>query len=56
MQLAKYKSPPKGMNELWERLEEEWEKIGVDVVRNLIGSLPCHLEAVVKAKGYWTKY
>ena len=56
MQLSKYESPPKGLNELWERLEEEWEKIGVEVVRNLIESLPHHLEAVVKAKGYWTKY
>jgi transposase len=56
MQLAKYESPPKGLNELWERLEDEWEKISVDVVRNLIQSLPCRLEAVVKAKGYWTKY
>jgi hypothetical protein len=42
--------------ELWERVEGEWNKIGPDVCQNLIESMPRRVEAVVKAKGGYTKY
>ena len=44
------------MLELWDRVEEEWDKIGVDVCQKLIESMPERIEAVLKAKGGYTDY
>ena len=54
--LAEYEIPPKGILELWDRVEEEWNKIPPEVCQNLIESMPRHIEAVLKAKGGYTKY
>jgi len=54
--LADYDTPPKGILELWERVQEEWEEIGPEVCQNLIESMPRCVEAVIKAKGGYTKY
>ena len=54
--LNKYKEPPKGVYELWDRVAEEWNKITPEDYQNLIESLPRRLEAVYKAKGGHTKY
>ncbi len=44
------------MIELWERVEEVWEKIDTEVCQNLIETMPRRIEAVLKAKGGYTKY
>lgn len=54
--LADYEQPPRGMLELWERIEVEWEKIDAGVCQNLIESMPRRIAAVIKAKGGHTKY
>ena len=54
--LAEYEIPPKGILELWDRVEEEWNKIPSEVCQNPIESMPRHVEAVIKAKGGYTKY
>ena len=54
--LAGYENAPGGMQELWERVEVEWDKIGVDVCQKLIESMPRRVEAVIRAKGGYTKY
>jgi transposase len=54
--LAEYEVPPKGILELWDRVEEEWNKIEPEVCQNLIESMPRRVEAVIKAKGGYTKY
>ena len=54
--LKMYEEPPKGLYELWERVEVEWNKITPEECQNLIESLPRRLEAVYKAKGGHTKY
>jgi DDE superfamily endonuclease/Transposase len=54
--LNTYDSPPKGMLELWDRVESEWNKIDSAVCIRLIESMPRRIEAVLKAKGSWTKY
>jgi hypothetical protein len=40
---------------LWERVEEEWNKIDTEVCQNLIESMPRRVAAVLKAKasGKW---
>lgn len=37
-------------------LQEEWGKITSQVTQTLVDSMPRRLEAVLKAKGYATKY
>ena len=44
------------MEELWERVQVEWEMIGADVCQNLIESMPRRVEEVIRAKGGYTKY
>ena len=54
--LAAYKHPPKRIEELWERTQVEREKISVEECQNLIESMPRRIQAVLKAKGGYTKY
>ena len=54
--LAEYEIPPKEILELWDRVEEEWNKIPSEVCQNLIESMPGCVEAVIKAMGGYTKY
>ena len=54
--LGDYERPPGGILELWDRVQVEWEKIPVEVCQNLIESMPRRVEAVIKAKGGYTKY
>ena len=54
--LGEYEFPPKGMEELCERVEKEWDDIPASVCQGLIESLPRRISAVLKAKGGYTKY
>jgi hypothetical protein len=49
--LTGYERAPKGVLELWDRVQVEWEKIDVAVCQNLFESMPRRIEAVLKAKG-----
>jgi DDE superfamily endonuclease len=54
--LGGYERQPTGMIELWERVEEEWEKIDKEVCQNLIESMPRRVAAVIMAKWGYSKY
>jgi hypothetical protein len=56
MHLASYERDPKSIQELWERVEVEWEKIPKEECVKLIQSMPRRVAAVLKAKGGYTKY
>jgi transposase len=51
-----YERPPSGMISLWERVEEQWNKIEPEMCLKLIESMPNRIDAVLKAKGRWTDY
>lgn len=51
-----YDEPPKGINDLWKRTEDTWEKIGPETVRKYMESMPKRVKAVIRSKGMWTKY
>ena len=55
-QLAGYEQSPKGVLELWERIEKEWNASPASTCQTLIESMPRRVEAVLKAKGGYTKY
>jgi hypothetical protein len=54
--LEEYEELPRGMGELWERVDKEWNEIEPEVCQNLIESMPRRVEAVIQAKGGYTKY
>ena len=54
--LGEYENAPGGMQELWERVEAEWDKIGAGSCQKLIESMPRRVDAVIRAKGGYTKY
>ena len=49
-QLQEYSKPAHSVQQLWERVEREWEKIPKEVCQNLIESMPRRLAAVIRAK------
>lgn len=55
-QVRKRRTKPKNLNELYMALEEEWKRIDPNYLKNLVKSMPRRCQAVVDAKGYWTKY
>ena len=54
--LATYRKEPKGVHELWECVQKEWDNIPKDVCTNLIGSMRKRVKALKKAKGGYTRY
>ena len=54
--LNEYEEPPKGMLELWERVEAQWNLITAEDCVKLVESIPCRVSAVLKAKAMWTKH
>jgi transposase len=55
-QLSQYEEPPNGILQLWERVQKEWDAIPPAVCQNLIESMPRRVEALLRAKGGYTKY
>jgi len=51
-----YETPPKGMLELWERVQAAWEEITPEICRQLVENMPRRIVAVISAKKQWTKY
>ena len=47
---------PKNLDEMWVALQEEWGKIDINFINNLVNSMPRCVQAVIKAKGSSTKY
>ena len=54
--LNQYESAPIGILELSERIEECWASIKPEECRRLYESMPRRIQAVLAAKGKWTKY
>ena len=50
-QIKRRKRQPRNRKELIIALQEEWQKIDMDIVSNLIGSMPRRLAVVIKAQG-----
>ena len=55
-QIRKRELLPTSRKDLIDMLKEEWQKVPLDVVRNLISSMPRRIAAVIKAKEAHTHY
>ena len=54
--LNTYEAHPTSIHELERRIHAEWASISPQVCADLIASMPRRLEAVIRAKGGYTKY
>jgi len=54
--IKKYDSTLTNKNNFFTALEEEWYKIEEDQLTKLVSSMPNRINAVIKSKGYPTKY
>jgi hypothetical protein len=54
--LNQHESPPKGMLELWELVEDWWASITPNECKNLYRSMPKRIATVIVAQGRWTNF
>ncbi len=54
--LAEYETEAENLEELWSRVSRAWTTITRDQCFKLISSMPNRIQAVIKAKGGYTKY
>lgn len=54
--LGQYDPAPTNMTNLWERVQDEWNRIPKEVIENLVESMPSRVNQVIHNKGLWTKY
>ncbi|ORE00883.1 hypothetical protein BCV72DRAFT_310543 [Rhizopus microsporus var. microsporus] len=55
--VSPYPTPtPKGVHELWDRIEKEWNTFTVEECRRYIDSMPDRCRAVIDANGGHTRY
>lgn len=50
------KSNVTSQDTLWEQIQAAWQGIPLDTLKKLVMSMPDRMKAVIKAKGYHTKY
>ncbi|KAG1135289.1 hypothetical protein G6F38_012907 [Rhizopus arrhizus] len=56
LRLSLYERKARNIDELWERVDFEWNKLDKDVCRSYIDSMPNRIAAVIKLKGRFTRY
>lgn len=55
LKLDAYDTKPKNMGELWDRFDKEWNTFTKDDIKKYYESMPKRIQAVIKAKGGYTK-
>ena len=48
--------PTATLSQLWDTLNDLWENIQLEIIQNLVSSVPQRFKAVIKARGGYTKY
>ena len=54
--LSRLTSRPSGEEDLWDKLQDVWNGIEPSICTKLIGSMPARIQAVLDAKGGYTRY
>ena len=56
LRLSLHERTARNIDELWERVDVEWNKLDKDVCRSYIDSIPDRIAAVIKSSGRFTRY
>ena len=56
IRLNKYDTPPSGILELWDRVQDVWNSFTAEECERRVSSMPDRIQAVRDAKGWWTDY
>jgi hypothetical protein len=56
IKLSRYETNAKGVHELWERCDREWNTFTTETCRKYIDTMPARVQAVLKAKGCSTNF
>jgi len=54
--LNEFSTPPRGIEELWERVCNVSSTSSVEDCTTLYESMPRRIHAILAARGYWTNY
>jgi len=54
--LSRLTSEPSSEEDLWDKLQDVWNGIEPSICTKLIGSMPARIQAVLDAKGGYTRY
>src|SRR5262249_57520321 len=54
--MGRLSKEPCSKKELWDRLQDVWNNIEPSVCTKLIDSMPARVQAVLDAKGWYTRY
>jgi len=54
--LGQYQTMPSNLDDLWKRVELEWNRIPKEIIEKLVESMPKRVKSVIANKGLWTKY
>ncbi|KAG1271384.1 hypothetical protein G6F66_013592 [Rhizopus arrhizus] len=55
LRLSLHERTARNIDELWERVDSEWNKLDKDVCKSYIDSMPDPIAAVIKSKGRFTR-
>ncbi|CEG67184.1 hypothetical protein RMATCC62417_03650 [Rhizopus microsporus] len=56
LKLALYEQRARGVHELWERVQNEWNMFDTDICCKYINNMPARVKVVIDAKGGNNKY
>ena len=56
LKLDQYEDDAKNLDDLWERVQDIWTEIPIELIEGLYNSMPRRIEALYKSKGDTTKY
>lgn len=54
--VCSHPTQPINKDQLWRILQEEWQNLNIEYIRNLYLSIPRRFKALKDAKGMYTKY
>ena len=56
IKLSSYEKRATSISELWDRCDKEWNEFTADICHKYYESMPARVQAVLKAKGDYTRY
>jgi hypothetical protein len=55
-EVKSYKTKPRNLNELWDRVKSAWDSLPAQTLLNLAQSMPKRVDAVIEKEGWTIEY